>query len=117
MQPTHASQKALLSDRRGAVVLMAVFMAAFLVGCLWYLIGIGDAAVYRERMQEGADAVAYTTAVYHARGMNIIATINLTIGALIALCVLAKLLQYLVLGVYEVTTVLCYLSGLYKGVG
>jgi hypothetical protein len=36
----------LLSDQRGAILVIAVFMAAFMVGCLWYLIGIGDAALY-----------------------------------------------------------------------
>ena len=51
-------KRGLLQDRRGAIVVMAVFMAAFMVGCLWYLIGVGDAAVYREGLQDASVSVA-----------------------------------------------------------
>ncbi len=46
-------------------------MCACMVGILWYLAGIGDAIVFRERMQEAADATAFSAAVLHARGMNL----------------------------------------------
>ena len=87
------SARGLATDRRGAVMVVAVFMSAFLVGGLWYLIGIGDAVLYRERMQDGADAVAYAAAVYHARGMNLIAMINLIMAAILGVLVAMKLLQ------------------------
>ena len=73
-----------IADQRGAIMVMAVFMAAFLVGCLWYLIGVGDALVYRERVQDAADAGAYSAAVYHARGMNLIALLNIVMAAMLA---------------------------------
>jgi len=82
-----------LADQRGAVMVVGVFMAAFLVGSLWYIIGIGDAILYRERMQDGADAVAFAAAVYHARGMNIIAMINIIMAAILAVLVAFKLVQ------------------------
>ena len=81
------------ADQRGAVMVVGVFMAAFLVGSLWYIIGIGDAILYRERMQDGADAVAFAAAVYHARGMNIIAMINIIMAAILAILVAFKLVQ------------------------
>jgi hypothetical protein len=87
----------LVDDRRGAVLLIAVFMSAFLVGCLWYIIGIGDAAVYRQYMQDGADAVAFGSAVYHARGMNIIALINLVMAAVLSVLVAFKMAQVLLI--------------------
>lgn len=85
--------RSLVDDRRGAVMVVAVFMAAFLVGALWYVIGIGHAALYHERMQDGADAVAYAAAVYHARGMNLIAMINIIMAALLAILIALKLVQ------------------------
>lgn len=89
--------KDLRNDRRGAVLLIAVFMSAFLVGCLWYVIGIGDAAIYRQYMQDGADAVAFGSAVYHARGMNIIALINLVMAAVLMVLVAFKIGQVLLI--------------------
>lgn len=74
-------------------MVVGVFMAAFLVGSLWYIIGIGDAVLYRERMQDGADAAAYAAAVYHARGMNMIAMLNIIMAAILAILVAFKLLQ------------------------
>jgi hypothetical protein len=84
-------------DSRGAIMIGAVFMAAFMVGALWYVIGIGDAIVYRESMQDAADATAFAASVYHARGMNVIALLNVTAAAVFALLVAAKVAQYLLL--------------------
>lgn len=87
--------KKLAHDSRGAVLLIAVFMSAFLVGALWYIIGIGDAAIYRQYLQDGADATAFGSAVYHARGMNIIALINLVMAAVLMVLVAFKIGQLL----------------------
>ena len=103
----HRSLSDLHHDRRGAVIVMALFMSIFLVGCLWYLIGIGDAAVYRARVDAGADAVAYTAAVFHARGMNMIAMLNLIIAASVALIVVAKTLNYIIGIVYYAASWMC----------
>ncbi len=84
-----------LSDRRGAIMVTAAFMAIFVCGALWYVIGVGDAILYRERVQDAADAVAFAGAVYHARGMNIIVTLNIVMAALLGLVVAAKLLKFL----------------------
>lgn len=87
--------KSFMDDRRGAVLLVAVFMSAFLVGALWYVIGIGDAAIYRQYLQDGSDAVAFGSAVYHARGMNILALINLVMAAVLMVLVAFKIGQLL----------------------
>jgi hypothetical protein len=71
-------------DERGAIIVMGIFMCACLVGILWYLAGIGDAIIFRERMQEGADATAFTAAVLHARGMNLLVMINLIMACILA---------------------------------
>lgn len=64
-------------DERGAVMLMGVFFASFLVGSLWYLIGIGQSLIFRQLGQEIADSAALSSASAHAQGMNFISALNL----------------------------------------
>ena len=87
--------KALLDDRRGAILVMGMVMAVWLVGMLWMLIGIGDAAIQRERLQDGADAASFASAVYHARGMNVIAMINLVMAAILSVLAALKVSELL----------------------
>src|SRR5687768_16465797 len=100
----------ILRDQRGAVMVVGVFMSAFLVGCLWYIIGLGDAAVYRQYMQDGADATAYAAGVYQARGMNIIAMLNLIMAAVPAVLVALKIAQVLLVLANVVSFVLALIS-------
>lgn len=79
----------------GAITVVGLFMACFLTGAVWYVVGIASAVLYRERVQDAADAVAFASAVYHARGMNIIATLNILMSALLGLLVTVRLLRYL----------------------
>jgi hypothetical protein len=80
-------------DERGAILVLGIFMCACMVGALWYLAGIGSAIVYRERMQEAVDAVAFSGAVLHARGMNLIVLINLIMAAILAIRVALRVAQ------------------------
>jgi hypothetical protein len=100
-----------LENQRGAILLGAVFMATFLVGCLWYVMGVGDAIIYREKMQDGADSVAFAAAVYHARGMNVIAMLNLVMAATLAVLIWLKIAQLLLITLIAILTGLCYFSG------
>ena len=106
-----ARRPGLVSDQRGAILIAAVFMATFLVGCLWYVMGVGDAILYRQRMQDGADAVAYAGAVYHARGMNIIAMLNLVMAAILAVLVWLKIAQVLLWSLIAILVGLCFFGG------
>jgi hypothetical protein len=93
MNPEESSRKAvkraraalqrLENDERGAVLVLGVFMAACVAGMLWYLAGIGDAIIYRQRMQEASDAAAFSAAVLHARGMNLIVLLNLIMACVL----------------------------------
>ena len=67
----------LKSDQRGAIMLTGLFMSCFLIGALWFLIGIGDTIVFRDRMQEAADHGAFTASALQAKGMNFISLCNL----------------------------------------
>jgi hypothetical protein len=64
-------------DTRGAVLFIGLFMACFLAGGLWSLIGIGNTIVHRELAQEAADSAAFSSAVIHAKGMNLVGFLNL----------------------------------------
>ncbi len=67
----------LVSDQRGAVMLTGLFMSCFLIGALWFVVGIGDTVVFRDKMQEAADVGAFSSAALHAKGMNFISLCNL----------------------------------------
>jgi hypothetical protein len=80
----HSPRPDVLRDERGAVMVMGLLFACFLAGALWYVIGIGDVILFRDRMQEAADAAAFSAAVVHARGMNFIVICNLLLFVLTA---------------------------------
>jgi hypothetical protein len=98
--------KSLMADQGGAVMVVGLFMALSLIGSLWYIIGIGDAVVFRDRAQEAADAVAFSSATVHARGMNMIAAINLIMFALVSLYLIMTIID-IILSVVQNLLILC----------
>ncbi|UJR84889.1 hypothetical protein [Sandaracinus amylolyticus] len=89
------SLRELGGDQSGAMMVMGIFMAMMLVGMVYYVCGVGDAIVYRERMQDASDSAAFASAVLHARGMNYIVLINIIMAALLAILVALKLVETL----------------------
>ncbi len=80
--PEAAPKRELLTDQWGATMVMGVFIAALLVGMIYYVWGVGDAVMHRERMQDASDTAAFSAAVIHARGMNMLALLNMIMAAL-----------------------------------
>jgi hypothetical protein len=97
-----AAAPSLLEDQRGAVMLTGLFMAFCLIGALWYVIGIGEALIFRDRMQEAADSAAFTGAVMNAKGMNFISVCNIVMLLLV--------MVYLVFAVIQDATILTCLA-------
>jgi len=90
-------------DNSGAIMLTGLFMACFLIGCLWFVIGIGDTVVYRERMQEAVDHGAFASAALHAKGMNFIVLCNVIL--------LAAVTIHIILGiVHDIALAICIVS-------
>ena len=89
------TQQRLDSDDRGAIMLIALFFALFAVALLFYAIGIGHAVLFREKFQDAADAAALSSAVMHARAMNLIVLINLVMAAILSVLVTIKLVEAL----------------------
>lgn len=79
------AKKNFVEDTGGAILIAGVFMTLFLIGGLFFLLGIGQALVFHDHMQEAADASAFTGAVVHARFMNMIVAINIIMLALVAI--------------------------------
>ena len=90
-------------DKRGAIMLIGLCMSCFLIGSLWFLIGIGDAIVFRDNMQEATDHATFTSAVLHAKGMNFISACNLILLALITVHILLGI-------VHDVTLAACIIA-------
>lgn len=80
-------------------MITGLFMSCFLIGALWFLIGIGDAIVFRDRMQEAADHTAFTSAALHAKGMNFISACNLVLLALVAVHIVLGIIHDILLAV------------------
>lgn len=116
MKRCGADRGNLASDQSGAIMIAGVFMAALLAAGVFYVIGMGNAIVYRERLQDAADAVAYTSAGVHARGMNIIVFINLIMAALLAVLIMMRMLIVMLgiaivaCGICMAATIFCPLS-------
>jgi len=85
--------RGLTRDQRGAIMVLGLFMALFATGCLVYLFKLGGAITEREHLQDAADAAAFSAAVLHARGMNVIALVNMTMAALLAVLIVLKLVE------------------------
>lgn len=94
MTRSRAPQRRSLSgDTRGAMMVIGLVMAIFLVAALYYVVGIAETITQRETMQDAADASAFSAAVLHARGMNVIVLINVVMAALLAVLVALKLVE------------------------
>lgn len=96
----------LQGDQRGAIMLMGLCMACFLIGSMWFMVGIGDAIVFRDSMQEIADHAAFTSAVLHAKGMNFISACNLIMMAFVFFHILLGIVND-VLFLASLTVLLC----------
>jgi hypothetical protein len=110
-----SSDLSLARSQHGAVMVMGVFMAVILVGIIYYVMGIGETIVYRERMQDAADSGAFAAAVMHARGMNILALLNNIMAAVLSVLVALKVVEDLFAAATIIATAICAGCGPYCG--
>lgn len=68
----------LRSDTKGAILLLGLFMAVFLVGLLYHVISLGQSITYKEKLQDVADTSAFSAGASYARSMNLIGLMNFT---------------------------------------
>ncbi|MFT5356394.1 MAG: hypothetical protein ACI9KE_003619 [Polyangiales bacterium] len=106
-----ASRESLRDDESGAMMVIGLFMAVFLVGMLYYIVGLGDAIAYRERMQDTSDVGSFTAAVVNARGMNLIVMLNMIMAAIMAILLSLKVIEVVVtiaMGIAAAIGALCF---------
>ncbi|HEX4353402.1 MAG TPA: hypothetical protein VHZ95_10815, partial [Polyangiales bacterium] len=105
---TSSAQSKLSADRSGAMFLMGIPICFFMIGLLYFVIGLGEDLVLRERMQDAADAGALSAAVVHARGMNLIAMVNQVMAALVSLLIMVRMLEALLIAAIAIAGALAY---------
>ena len=74
----------------GAVLVAGIAMGLLMVGALWNIVSVGDAIIWRERAQDAADAAAFESAVWNARGMNVVVFLNIVMSAAMAILVVLR---------------------------
>jgi len=102
------TSRSLKSDTRGAMIIMGIPMAMLMIGFLYFVIGLGEQIVMRERLQDAADAGALSAAIMHARGMNMIALVNQVMAAIVAILVMIRLFQALMIAVAAIAAALAF---------
>lgn len=104
------TQRTLRSDRRGAAMVFGLFFALFLIAAVWSVMGIAQAILYRDKMQDAADAAAFAAAVVNARGMNLIALINMVMAAILSILVGIRIAETLCLVAIAICAALSFVS-------
>ncbi len=84
----------LFGEERGAMMIISIFMAMLVVAMLYYVAGIGETIVYRERLQDAADSSAMAGAVTFARAMNMVSLLNLIMASVLAVSVIFAIAAY-----------------------
>lgn len=110
-QPSQRTKKALVTDQAGATMVMGVFIAALLVGMIYYVWGVGDAVMHRERMQDASDTAAFSAAVIHARGMNMLALLNMIMAALAIVAATMATIASMIGYAFAAATLVCSFCG------
>ncbi len=100
----------LMKSDSGAVMVMATFVAVFMVALVYHVAGVGHAAIEQQVVQDAADSVAYSSAAAKARGMNIIALINLVMAAVMSILVALRVLQAILTVAIVVVGVACVVT-------
>lgn len=71
------SRPSLLSCERGAMLILSLFATSLLVALIFYVLSVGHAIHHGDRLRDAADSAAFSQAVISARGMNLMALLNM----------------------------------------
>ncbi len=88
-------------------MVMATFVAIFLVAVVYHVAGVGEAALEQQVMQDAADAVTFSSASVNSRGMNLLVIINRIMAAILAILVAVRLLEAILIVAQAAMAVLC----------
>lgn len=88
-------------------MVMATFVAIFLVAVVYHVAGVGGATLEQQVMQDAADAVTFSSASVNSRGMNLLVIINRIMAAILAILVAVRLIEALLIIAQAALAVLC----------
>jgi hypothetical protein len=77
-----AEDTSFVHDTRGSMLVIGIPLGLLLTGIVWHLVGACDTILLSQLLRFSADQTAFETAIWHARGMNVIAIINLAMQSL-----------------------------------
>jgi hypothetical protein len=97
----------LRADTRGAILIFGIVLGAILTGALFYLASVGDAIIWRESVQDAADAAAFENAVWNARGMNVIVSINIVMSMVLSVLVIWRIVMIAIAAAIGISALLC----------
>lgn len=100
-----------IRDERGAMFVMGIPICFFMIGLMYFVFGLGEELVLRERIQDAADAGALSAAVVHARAMNLIALLNEVMAALVSLLIMVRMLEALLIVAMAIAAALAWFTG------
>ncbi len=109
-QPWHAARgwraPRLGSDQRGAILVLGLVLGAFMVGLLFHVVGVAHALMWREVAQDAADHTAYESAVWNARGMNVVVALNIFMAIVMAVLIAWRMIMVFLAALLILITVL-----------
>jgi len=82
------ANRSLISSEDGSVTFASVVVVLGLAVLLAFSGNVCSEALRKQRLQNAADSIAYSTAVWAARGMNTVSIVNHALGELTAFCVI-----------------------------
>ena len=91
-------------------MMTGLFMSVFLIGALWFVMGIGDAIVFRNKMQEATDHGVFAASALNAKGMNFISLCNLIMLVGTMIHIVLGLITDIAGAVYSVCLAACIAS-------
>jgi hypothetical protein len=97
-------------DERGAILVLGIMLGAILVGALFYVIGVGHAVVWREAVQDAADATAFDAVAWNARGLNVVVAINIFMAIVMGILLAYRVALLFVTIMAVLAGVACVLS-------
>ena len=77
------SDRNVVRDERGAIMLIGLLFAIFGVAMLYAAIGTAQSVLIAERIQDAADASVLSGAIMSARAMNLLVLLNIVMAALL----------------------------------
>ncbi|HET9953494.1 MAG TPA: hypothetical protein VFQ61_03265 [Polyangiaceae bacterium] len=90
-KPVVAARRVLRSETQGDILILGIILGGILASAIYAFVGLSSTLAAREASQNAADAAAFENAIWHARSMNLMASLNVLMVASVATLALWRL--------------------------